>query len=233
MGAVWLAERADGAMQRSVALKLPRAEWVDRALSERIARERSILARLQHPNIAVLYDAGITPEGRPYLALEYVDGRPIDEYCRAEVADVTGVVRLTLLVARAVSYAHSRLIIHRDIKPNNVLVTVDGTPKLLDFGISKIIEGEQSGGLTALTRFAERPLTLAYAAPELVLGLSVTVAADVYALGAVLYEVATGSRLYRVEDCRGSGAGSPNGRHSTAERRRSTTGSRQGAARRS
>ena len=201
MGAVWVAERADGVMKRTAALKLPRAEWVDQGLSERIARERAILARLQHPSIAVLYDAGVTDSGRPYLALEYVDGVPIDAYCNGR--DLRSVLHLFVQVVRAVAYAHGQLVIHRDLKPANVLVNTSGLPKLLDFGISKLIEGEApTVDATALTRLAGRPLTLAYAAPEQVLGLPITVAADVYALGVMLFELVTGSRLYRATEPR-------------------------------
>ncbi len=201
MGAVWMAQRADGVMQRTAALKLPRAEWVDQGLTERIVRERAILARLQHPAIAVLYDAGLSEGGRPYLALEYVDGVPIDVYCSAR--DLRSVLQLFAQVVRAVAYAHAQLVIHRDLKPANVLVTADGTPKLLDFGISKLIEGDApSVDATALTRLAGRPLTLSYAAPEQVLGLPITVAADVYALGVMLFELATGSRVYRASEPR-------------------------------
>jgi len=201
MGAVWLAQRADGVMQRSAALKLPRAEWVDRGLAERIARERAILARLQHPNIAVLYDAGFGDDGRPYLALEYVGGQTIDAWARGR--DLRQIVRLFMAVVRAVAYAHAQLVIHRDIKPGNVLVAADGTPKLLDFGISKLLEGDAPAAAeTALTRMTGRALTLAYAAPELVQGLPVTVAADVYSLGVLLFELLTQARLYRATEAR-------------------------------
>ena len=142
MGAVWVAQRADGVMKRTAALKLPRAEWIDQGLSERIARERAILARLQHPHIAVLYDAGLGEDGRPYLALEYVDGIAIDAYCKGR--DLRSVLQLFVQVIRAVAYAHGQLVIHRDLKPANVLVTAEGLPKLLDFGISKLIEGDAS-----------------------------------------------------------------------------------------
>lgn len=201
MGAVWEAARADGVMQRRAALKLPRAEWVDRGLAERIARERAILARLQHPAIAVLYDAGLAEGGRPYLALEYVNGVPIDAWCQGRA--LKEVLRLFVQVVRAVAYAHGQLVIHRDLKPANVLVTADGQPKLLDFGISKLIEGEASTAeATALTRLAGRPLTLAYAAPEQLLNLPITVSADVYALGVMLFELLTQSRLYRAQEPR-------------------------------
>jgi len=201
MGAVWLARRADGVMQRTAALKLPHAEWVDHGLAARIARERSILARLQHPHIAVLYDAGLADGGRPYLALEYVEGEPIDAYCKGR--DLHGILRLFVQVARAVAYAHGQLVIHRDLKPANVLVASDGTPKLLDFGISKLIEDEATTAeSTALTRLAGRPMTLAYAAPEQVLGLPITVAADIYALGVMLFELLAGARLYRAQEPR-------------------------------
>ncbi len=201
MGAVWVAQRADGVMQRRAALKLPRAEWVDHGLSQRLARERAILARLQHPHIAVLFDAGLADGGRPYLALEYVDGVPIDAYCQGR--ELKDVLRLMVQVVRAVAYAHGQLVIHRDLKPANVLVTPDGSPKLLDFGISKLIEGEATPvEATALTRLAGRPMTLAYAAPEQVLALPITVAADVYALGVMLAELLAGARLYRSQEPR-------------------------------
>lgn len=201
MGSVWKAERVDGVMKRTAALKLPRAAWVDRGLAGRIARERTILARLQHPHIAVLYDAGLADGGRPYLALEYVDGVPIDSYCRGRSVPET--LRLFVQVVRAVAYAHGQLVIHRDLKPANVLVTAGGMPKLLDFGISQLIEGETPlAEATALTRMAGRPMTLAYAAPEQVLSLPITVAADVYSMGVMLFELMAGTRPYRATEPR-------------------------------
>ncbi len=196
MGSVWLAERCDGSHERTVALKLPRAYWADADLGARLARERDILARLHHPHIALLYDAGATLEGRPYLALEYVTGRTIEAYCADKGADVRRIVELLLKVVRAVAYAHSRLVVHRDIKPTNLLVTDDGEPKLLDFGISKILAGASTRDV-AITRLDQRPATLAYAAPEQLLGHEVTVATDIYALGGLLFELLTGRRAFR------------------------------------
>jgi serine/threonine-protein kinase len=198
MGVVWLARRADGAFDRQVALKLPRAEWAAPGLARRMARERAILASLAHPHIAQLYDAGWSADGRPYLALEYVDGVPIDAWCRARRSTVRDTVRLFVDVARAVAFAHTRLVVHRDLKPSNVLVTVDGTVKLLDFGIAKLLAGDEATGEeTELTRVGGRALTLAYAAPEQVLGRPVSAATDVYALGVLLYELLAGARPYR------------------------------------
>jgi serine/threonine-protein kinase len=197
MGVVWVAERADGSFERQVALKLPRPEWAAPGLAERMARERAILASLNHPHIAQLYDAGWTADGRPFLALEFVEGVPIDSYIAAHSLGVRERLRLFVDVVRAVAFAHTRLIVHRDLKPANVLVTADGNVKLLDFGISKLTRGDQTGAETALTRASGRAMTLAYAAPEQILGQSVSAATDVYALGVMLYELLTGSRPYR------------------------------------
>jgi serine/threonine-protein kinase len=138
MGTVWLAERVDGVIQRQIALKLPRAEWTDRGLADRMARERSALASLNHPNIAQLYDAGWAADGRPYLALEYVEGEAIDAWCRRQQLTTADRVRLFVDAVRAVAFAHAKLVIHRDLKPSNVLVTTEGQIKLLDFGIAKL-----------------------------------------------------------------------------------------------
>jgi len=199
MGTVWLAERPDGVIERQVALKLPHAEWTDRGLADRMARERAVLASLNHPNIAQLFDAGWASDGRPYLALEYVEGEPIDTWCRRKQLAPAARMRLFVDVVRAVAFAHAKLVIHRDIKPSNVLVTEEGRVKLLDFGIAKLLSAEAAlTEETALTRFAGRALTLNYAAPEQVLGQPISTAADTYSLGVMLFELMSGERPYRV-----------------------------------
>ena len=197
MATVWLAERADGALQRQVALKLPHVGWA-LGLAQRMARERDILAALEHPHIARLYDAGTTAAGRPWLAMERIDGVPIDVHCREQRLDVDARLRLFLQVADAVSHAHARLIVHRDLKPNNILVTPQGDVKLLDFGVAKLLVDE-SLPANDLTQQIGRAVTPDYASPEQVSARPVTVATDVYSLGVVLYELLCGERPYRVE----------------------------------
>ena len=192
MGTVWLAERADGSFQRKVALKLPRLAW-GAGLAERMARERDIGALLEHPNIARLYDAGVDALGRPYLALEYIDGQPLDVWCQAQAASVRDRLRLFLQVARAVAYAHGRLVVHRDLKPSNVLVTPDAQVHLLDFGIAKLLH-EPGPADALLTQQLGQVLTPNYASPEQLKGETITVASDVYSLGVLLYELLTGHR---------------------------------------
>ncbi len=196
MATVWLAERADGTLQRQVALKLPRMGWA-RGLAERMARERDILAGLEHPHIARLYDAGVTDEGRPYLAMEFVDGQPIDRYCALRHADLATRLALFLQVCEAVSHAHARLVVHRDLKPSNILVTHAGSVRLLDFGVAKLLEGEGRVD-TGLTQFHGRAFTPDYASPEQVRGEALGTASDVYSLGVVLYELLASERPYRV-----------------------------------
>jgi len=196
MGSVWLARRVDGVLERAVALKLPHVSWVP-SLNARLARERDILARLTHPNIARLYDAGADEQGRPYLALEYVEGLPIDEYLREHPLDLRQRLLLFKQVANAVAYAHGHLVVHRDLKPSNVLVDADGAAHLLDFGVAKLLSDEAEG-LTQLTRATGRMLTPGYASPEQVRGEPVTVASDVYSLGVLLFEMMTGSRPFNV-----------------------------------
>jgi len=202
MGAVWLAERADGTLKRQVALKLPRAVW-STGLAQRMARERDILASLEHPHIARLYDAGTDAQGRPFLALEYVEGQPIDVYCRERALNTKARLTLLLQVARAVAFAHSRLVVHRDLKPANILVTAGGQVRLLDFGIAKLMEGDRTQE-TQLTQLAGHALTLDYASPEQIRGEQIGTASDVYSLGVVAYELLTGARPYKLK--RGSAA---------------------------
>ncbi len=197
MGTVWLAERVDGRLQRQVALKFPYAGPQQRQLAERLGRERDILARLEHPNIARLYDADVTAFGQPFLVLEFVDGIPIDQYCDQQRLSIRERLVLFLQVLAALQYAHSHLVIHRDLKPSNILITTDRVARLLDFGIAKIMsEGEAQE--TALTQFGGRALTPDYASPEQIGGRLITTASDVYSLGVVLYGLLTGARPYRL-----------------------------------
>jgi eukaryotic-like serine/threonine-protein kinase len=193
MGSVWLARRSDGRFEGRAAVKLLNASLVGRAGEERFRREGSILARLTHPHVAHLVDAGVSPAGQPYLVLEYVEGEQIDHYCDTHGLGIEARLRLFLEVLEAVAHAHANLIVHRDIKPSNVLVGTDGRVKLLDFGIAKLLEGDGSGGLTtALTREGGRALTPEFAAPEQLTGGTVTTATDVHALGTLLYLLLSG-----------------------------------------
>ena len=192
MGAVWLAQRSDGRYSGSAAVKLLNLSLLGLAGTERFKREGSALARLTHPNIARLIDAGVTSDGQPYLVLEYVEGQPIDRWCETLALDVRSRVRLFLQVLDAVAHAHSKLILHRDLKPPNILVTAQGHVKLLDFGIAKLMDEEQLlAPAAALTQFPGRAFTPEYAAPEQVEGAEVTTATDVYALGVLLYSLLT------------------------------------------
>jgi serine/threonine protein kinase len=189
MGSVWLAKRSDGRYEGNVAVKLLNAALVGRGGEERFRREGTILARLAHPHIARLIDAGVSNTGQPYLVLELVDGEHIDAYCDAAKLPVNDRIRLFLDVQSAVAHAHANLIVHRDLKPSNVLVTADGQIKLLDFSIAKLIEDDQ---LSRLTRDGGSAMTPKYAAPEQISGEPITTATDIYALGVLLYELLCG-----------------------------------------
>ena len=197
MGTVWLAERDDGILRRQVALKLPSVGWTP-GLAQRMVRERDILAALEHPHIARLYDAGVTAAGRPWLAMEYVPGLPIDEHCAAHALDVEQRLQLFLQVTDAVAHAHAQLIVHRDLKPSNILVTPGGDVRLLDFGIAKLLrEGPPLS--PDLTQLIGRAVTPDYASPEQLRGGgALAVTTDVYSLGIVLFELLTGERPYRL-----------------------------------
>lgn len=197
MGEVWLARRADGLFEAPVALKLLHAHLGRSSVRERFLREGRILGQLTHANVARLLDAGALPDGRLYLALEYVDGQRLDRWCDEQKLDVRGRVRLFLKICEAVAHAHANGAVHRDLKPSNILVTKDGQVKLLDFGIAKLIEDEQGEAHeTELTSLGGRVLTPEYAAPEQMTGSSITAATDVYSLGVVLYVLLSGQRPY-------------------------------------
>jgi WD40 repeat protein/serine/threonine protein kinase len=205
MGSVWLAERVDGLFTRRLALKLVHPALMGQLMMERLAREREILASLSHPNIARLLDAGITDDGQPYLALEYVAGTPLTVHCDEHRLSVRERLELLRQVLNAVEYAHAHLIIHRDLKPSNILVSEDGRVHLLDFGIAKLVTEAGTAQATELTLLGGRVLTPDYAAPEQIAGGSITTAADTYALGVMLYELLTGERPYRPKrDSRGA-----------------------------
>ncbi|MBZ5560184.1 MAG: serine/threonine protein kinase, partial [Acidobacteriia bacterium] len=192
MGSVWLASRNDGRFEGQAAVKLLNAELVGHTAGERFKREGTILARLTHPHIARLIDAGVSATGQPYLVLEHIAGRYIDQHCDEHTLGVDARIRLFLDVLSAVAHAHANLIVHRDLKPSNVLVTRDGQVKLLDFGIAKLLEGDVSRHELTLTHDAGAGLTPKYAAPEQVSGGPITTATDVYALGVLLYGLLTG-----------------------------------------
>jgi tetratricopeptide (TPR) repeat protein len=197
MGSVWLAERVDASPQRRVAVKLPLRGWA-RGVAERLKQERDTLAGLEHPNIARLYDAGMTGAGRPYLAMEFVDGVAIDAFAAQNELSVRGKLALFLQVANAVAYAHGRLIVHRDLKPSNILVTNNGDVRLLDFGAAKLLREDELES-SVLTQEMGRALSPDYASPEQIQGETVTVACDVYSLGIILFELLTGERPYTLK----------------------------------
>ena len=196
MGAVYLAERADGQYELRVALKVIKRGMDTEQVLARFRAERQILASLDHPNIARLLDGGSTEQGVPFFAMEYIEGEPIDVWAERRALTVDERLRLFLQVCGAVSYAHQHLVVHRDIKPLNILVTADGAPKLLDFGIAKVLHEDAEEATSTVTGM--RLLTPEYASPEQVEGQHATTASDVYSLGVVLYELLTGRSPYRL-----------------------------------
>ncbi|RTL16919.1 MAG: serine/threonine protein kinase [Burkholderiales bacterium] len=194
MGEVWRARRADGRYEADAAVKLLRAGLDGTAFAQRFALEQRVLAQMQHPHIARLLDAGLGPRGRPYLVMEFVPGRPIDEALRGGTE--REVIECFLQLTDAVSHAHRKLVVHRDIKPGNVMVDAEGQVKLLDFGIAKALDPTGPGSANEATVFEQRPFTPAYASPEQVLGEPVTTATDTYALGVLLYRLLTGQAPY-------------------------------------
>jgi serine/threonine protein kinase/tetratricopeptide (TPR) repeat protein len=193
MGSVWLAERSDGRFEGRVAIKFLNLALIGRGADQRFRREGAVLARLTHPAIARLLDAGSTSTGQPYLVLEHVDGHPIDRHCDAHRLGVSQRIQLVLEVMAAVSHAHQNLVVHRDLKPSNILVTGDGRPKLLDFGIAKLLEPETGPVDRAELTGVDGPaLTPGFAAPEQVQGQAITTATDVYALGVLLHLLLSG-----------------------------------------
>lgn len=197
MGAVFLARRADEEFQKQVAVKLIKRGMDTDFILRRFRNERQILATLDHPNIARLLDGGTTADGLPYFVMEYIDGLPLNQYCDANRLSVRERVELFQLICSAVHYAHQKLIIHRDLKSGNILVTKDGIPKLLDFGIAKILDPNLSADTLSPTLTGMRLMTPEYASPEQIRGETLTPASDIYSLGVLLYEVLTGKRPYR------------------------------------
>ena len=199
MGIVLLAERADGQFEQRAAIKLVKRGMDSDAVQARFLRERQILARLEHPHIARLLDGGIAEDGRPYFAMEYIDGEPVLRYCAQCELGLEARIKLFCDVCAAVQFAHGQLVVHRDIKPSNILVTASGEAKLLDFGIAKLLD-DSHGGMTQTADAQHRPLTPAYAAPEQIRGQPVSTATDIYSLGVVLFELLTGKRPFDLRD---------------------------------
>jgi eukaryotic-like serine/threonine-protein kinase len=198
MGTVFLASRADDQYRKAVAIKLIRRGMDTDSILSRFRHERQILASLDHPNIARLLEGGTTEDGLPYFVMEYIEGQTIDQYCDAHRLVTADRLKLFRTVCSAVHYAHQNLIVHRDIKPTNILVTSEGAPKLLDFGIAKLLKPEMYAETIAPTETMVRPMTPDYASPEQVRGQPITTASDVYSLGVLLYELLTGHRPYRL-----------------------------------
>lgn len=202
MGAVFLAERDDGQFRQEVAVKIIRQTLADSEIINRFKRERQILASLNHPNIAKLLDGGVTADGLPFLAMEYVAGEPITEFAEKNCLNIEERLELFLKICSGVAHAHRNLIVHRDLKPSNIFVADDGNPKLLDFGLAKLLDNNLDAGSTAAaaTATAFRAMTPAYASPEQLRGETITTASDIYSLGVVLYELLTGVRPFQFKN---------------------------------
>lgn len=198
LGSVWLAVQETAEFRRNVAVKLVRRGMDTEDILRRFALERQLLAALEHPNIVRLYDAGTTADGRPYFAMEYVEGLPIDRYADERQLGIEKRLELFVQVCRAVQYAHTKLVIHRDLKPSNIIVAADGTVKLLDFGIAKLVDSALSPVQLDPTSAETRVLTPEYASPEQIRGQTLSTASDVYSLGVILFELLTGHRPYRI-----------------------------------
>ncbi|MDQ6666022.1 MAG: serine/threonine protein kinase [Acidobacteriota bacterium] len=198
MGTVYLGVRSDDEYRKRVAVKAIKRGMDTEAIVRRFRRERQVLAALDHPNIARLLDGGTSAAGLPYFVMEYVEGLPIDRYCEEQKLSVDDRLKLFRIVCGAVHFAHKNLVVHRDIKPGNILVTSGGTPKLLDFGVSKLLNPEMSFATIDSGDQALRLMTPEYASPEQVRGEPITTASDVYSLGVLLYELLTGHRPYRI-----------------------------------
>ncbi|MGI8640590.1 MAG: serine/threonine protein kinase [Pyrinomonadaceae bacterium] len=197
MGVVFLAERADGEFYQQVALKVLRQILPDAEVIRYFKREREILASLNHPLIARLLDGGVTRDGLPFFVMEYVEGESVLEFAGRENLSITERLQLFLQICAAVGFAHKNLIVHRDIKPSNILITKNGVPKLLDFGLAKILDTNYSEADSAQTETAFPGMTPAYASPEQLRGQPITTASDIYSLGIVLYELLTAQRPYQ------------------------------------
>lgn len=199
MGAVYSAIREDEVFHQKVAVKVVKRGMDSGFVLSRFQAERRILASLDHPNIARMIDGGSTPDGRPYFVMEFIKGQPLNEYCSTHQLSIADRIKLFRQICNAVQYAHQKLIAHRDIKPGNILIASEGVPKLLDFGIAKLLDPTQSDVDPARTATMMRMMTPDYASPEQVRGLQITTATDIYSLGAVLYELLTGTRAHRLE----------------------------------
>ena len=199
MGTVYLARRADNEFERRVAIKMIRRGMDSELVIRRFRHERQILASLDHPHIAALFDGGTTDDGLPYFVMEYIEGKPLLEYCDEKKLSIAERLKLFRRICSAVAFAHQNLVVHRDLKPSNILVQSDGTPKLLDFGIAKMLNAEIGGQSPDPTATANRLMTPDYASPEQVRGEQITTTSDVYSLGVLLYELLTGHRPYQIK----------------------------------